>query len=105
MTKHEHVGEITFDKRLRCKSCGKEIDSYEETISTEVSGRRALRIIKEIAQAGEYTVSDTSSVFPSYIKNMDGLVIEVTVRRIVERDYKVVKRVHYKEVISDIKGK
>ena len=100
MVKHVHEGEVTFDKKLRCRLCGEELDSFEEKISTEISGKRALRIIKEIAQAGEYTVSDGSSAFPLYTKDTDGLVIEITVRRIEGREYEVVKRVHYKEVIK-----
>lgn len=102
MVKHEHDGEITFDKKLRCRLCGEELDSFEEKISTELSGKRALRIIKEIAQAGEYIVSDGSSEYPLYVKNIDGLVIELTVKRIEDREYDVIKRVHYREVISDI---
>ncbi len=100
MVKHVHEGLITFDKKLKCRICKKELDSYEEKISTEVSARRALRIIKEIAQAGEFTVSDGSPDFPLYTKNIDGLVIEVTAKRIDGREYEVTKRVRYKEVIK-----
>ena len=105
MGKHKHEGEITFDKKLRCRLCGEEVDSYEEVISTEISGKRALRIMREIAEAGGYMVANGSPDFPLYIKVTDGLVVEVTVRKIENREYEVVKRVHYREVIDDVKRK
>jgi len=99
MAKHEHEGEITFDKKLRCKLCGETLDSYEERISIEISCKRALRIIKEIAQAGEYIVSDGSSEFPVYTKVVEGLIIDITVRRLKGRFYEVVKIIHNVEVL------
>lgn len=100
MNKHKHEGEITFDKQLRCRLCEAKLDSFEEIISTEVSGKRATRIIKEIAEAGEYKVVDGSPDFPTYSKDIDELITEITVRKIGEREYEVIKRIHYKDVVG-----
>ena len=93
--KHIHIGEITFDKKIRCRVCNEYIDSYTDVISVELSGTRALRIIKEIAEAGEYVVSVGSPDFPLYTKVQDGIVTEITVRKVDSRIYETIKYVHY----------
>ena len=103
MGKHIHEGEITFNNKIRCKICSEDIDSCEDIISTELSGTKAHRILNELASAGEYTTikSSSSSEFPLYSKNANGIVIEITARRVEgTREYEVIKRVYYNQLVN-----
>jgi len=91
-TKHEHEPIISLGNLIRCRTCGQILSSMKEVISKVQSSTRARRILEEIAVAGKYKAIEFRGSFVVYSRNKDGLIEEVTAKKIGDREFEVVKR-------------
>ena len=89
---HEHEPMVMLDGMIRCRTCGELLPRMEETISLVSSQRRANRIVQEIAVAGHYQANALEDGFVVYSRRKNGSQEEITVQKLSERNYRIVKR-------------
>ncbi len=87
MTEHEHDTYLGLDNIIRCRTCGKEVISM--IVASVTSAARARRVLDEIAVAGGYSAVASDGDFVVYRDNKG---LEITVTKIAERRYDVIKR-------------
>ena len=89
---HEHEPMVMLNGTIRCRTCGEILPRMEETISLVSSQRRANRILQEIAVAGHYQANTFEDGFVVYSRSNNGNREELTVQKLSERNYRIVKR-------------
>lgn len=86
---------------IRCQTCDKFLDSAEEEILVAQSAIRAKRVQDEIAIAGGYTASGHEGDSVVYAKVLNGLTMEIVVRKVKDLEYVVIKRARVREKMQD----
>ena len=72
----------------------------EQAIIKAQNSARAKKILDEIAVAGGYQATGLRNGFVVYSKNEDGVIEELFVRKIGDKEFAVVKRT-IKEIINE----
>ena len=89
---HKHEPLIGLDGIIKCRTCGQILSSIVETIGRVSSGKRAKRILEEIAVTGKYRATNFKNNFVVYTRSKDGLTEEITAEKLGERDFIVIKK-------------
>jgi hypothetical protein len=71
----------------------------EEEIAKVQSATSASSIVDEIVRGGDYIVDKSPGEFVTYSREHDGLVEKVTVKRLRNKYFAVVKSISMKEVL------
>ena len=90
---HEHDPIVGSDKIIRCRICGELLSHLEEVLGRLTSFTRARRFQDEIAWNGGYVAAGYTGLSVIYSRRTDGLVEEVTVRKMGDRKFEVVKKI------------
>lgn len=91
---HVHEPVVQLNGLIVCRTCGKQLSKAEEQITIVSSYRSANKVLEEIAVAGHYTAdSFNNHNFVVYSRQVNNNREEVTVEKISNRSYRVLKRI------------
>ena len=87
---HKHDPVVILGS-IKCRLCGKLLSSATENVAVADSAVRANRILQEIAVAGQYRADSTRDGFVVYIRDHGNLQEELSVQKVSNRRYHIIK--------------
>jgi glycine/serine hydroxymethyltransferase len=93
MEEKEHEPIIQLDGIIKCRKCGKFLQSMTEEIANPDSGVKANRIMHTIASAGQFKAIASDNEFAAYTREVNGNIEELRAEMISPRKYRVYRKI------------